>query len=72
MANNVVAMSRDMGMMYELNGPEYDGEDRNDSEAIKRWGQAMVPKWDFHWTGIPEDDWEKAKMQLIDVVNGKV
>lgn len=69
MANNVVASSRDLGMMYELNGPEYDGKDRDDSDAIKRWGQVMLSKWSFQWTGIPEDDWKLARMRLIEVAS---
>lgn len=55
-------------MMYELNSPEYDGKDRDDSDAIKRWGQAMLSKWSFQWTGVPEDDWKIARMRLIKMV----
>jgi len=68
-ANDVVAISRDLGMMYELNSPEYDGEDRNDSEVIERWGQAILSKWSFQWIGVPEDEWKTARMRLTELAN---
>lgn len=69
MANDVVAISRDLGMMYELNSPEYDGEDRSDSEVIERWGQAILSKWSFQWIGVPEDEWKTARMRLTELAN---
>lgn len=63
-ANEVVSISRDVGLMYEFNGAEYDGSDRDDHEAIQRWREAILEKWRFQWTGIPEDDWLAAQRRL--------
>jgi len=65
---NIVAVSRDVGMMYEFNGPDYDGVDREDRDAIKRWGETLYKKWSFQWTGSPEDDWQRARALLGQVV----
>ncbi|KAF9064305.1 FAD/NAD-P-binding domain-containing protein [Rhodocollybia butyracea] len=68
-ANNVVAISQDLGNMYEFNFGPYDGEDRENKDAIMRWGQAIFSKWRFHWIGIPEDDWKTARRRLTDEEN---
>lgn len=63
-ANKVVSISRDVGLMCEFNGEEYDGLDRNNEEALQRWREVIHDKWSFQWTGIPEDDWVTAQRQL--------
>jgi salicylate hydroxylase len=70
-ASNVVAISRDLGNMYEFNFGPYDGEDRDDKDAIMRWGQAIFSKWHFHWIGIPEDDWKTAQRRLTEAANSR-
>ncbi|KAA1470072.1 FAD/NAD-P-binding domain-containing protein [Dentipellis sp. KUC8613] len=60
----VVARSREAGLMYEFNGPEYDGADRGDVEALGRWRKGICDRWQFQWNTDPEGQWEEAESKL--------
>ncbi|TFY56049.1 hypothetical protein EVG20_g9082 [Dentipellis fragilis] len=60
----VVARSRETGLMYEFNGPEYDGVDREDEESLGRWRKRICDRWQFQWNEDPEGQWEEAESRL--------
>lgn len=67
-AQDIVARSRVLGMLYEFNGPAYDGADRADENALEQWREEIAKRWEFQWTGSPEDDWARAEKRLEEVL----
>lgn len=55
-------------MLYEFNGPAYDGADRADENALEQWREEIAKRWEFQWTGSPEDDWARAEKRLEEVL----
>ncbi|KAA1470047.1 FAD/NAD-P-binding domain-containing protein [Dentipellis sp. KUC8613] len=63
-ANQTVALSRELGLMYELNGPVYNGEEPVDEDVLRRWKEEIYKRWEVYWQGRPEDDWKIAEGRL--------
>ncbi|TFY64904.1 hypothetical protein EVG20_g5781 [Dentipellis fragilis] len=70
-ANKTVAISRELGLMYELNGPEYNGEEPVGDDVLQRWREAIYKRWEAYWQGHPEDDWKIAEDKLQQVTEKK-
>ncbi|TFY76984.1 hypothetical protein EWM64_g7028 [Hericium alpestre] len=63
-ANAVVAAARETGLMYEFNGPEYDGALPMDADALRRWREGIFRRWEFQWQGSPLEECREAEETL--------
>lgn len=63
-ANRIISNSRDIGLMYEFNGPIYDGRKGVSQEVLDEWGKAICERWEFQWTGSPAEELQQATAQL--------
>ncbi|OCH86635.1 FAD/NAD(P)-binding domain-containing protein [Obba rivulosa] len=63
-ANRIITTSRDIGLLYEFNGPIYDGSRGASQETLDQWGKAIYERWEFQWNGSPAEELQHAKEQL--------
>ncbi|EIM84251.1 FAD/NAD-P-binding domain-containing protein [Stereum hirsutum FP-91666 SS1] len=59
--NQIIENANEVGLMYEFNGPIYNGEERRDKEKMDEWAARIYSMWEFQWVGSPEEDWEEVK-----------
>ncbi|THH18845.1 hypothetical protein EW146_g2204 [Bondarzewia mesenterica] len=68
LVNDIVASATEAGLMYEFNSGIYHGRDIADEKKVKQWADKIYIKWQFQWTGSPEEDWEEAKRRIEEMI----
>lgn len=66
-ANRVLAHSRSVGLLFELNGPGHDGVKPHSAvprEVLEKMGESCVSQWEWAWSTSLDADLEKAVAML--------
>lgn len=68
-AQSVVDRSRDSGLMYEFNHPDYLFESDPSREKMEELGNAIGEKFQWLAQGGCDEDWDRAEGLLYKIVS---